>query len=512
MRIVHVDFDKSQCKGKKVEWKLKESRDMLPLPRESRQEYYVLDAEVVVFAVISPLDPSSSITFATSPFPTYHHPSIHDSMRRIVIFRAKDTGVENETGLLVIIALVAQPFRGTPLTCSVLDLSEEDNRTERVSVIYLVERIKGYHEKGSRQQQYQTLLFRQDCSSVDFRSRFGGPSRLLSAQQRGGHSGSIGQTLLFCITPFCDEIGRLFFPVPGEDSNSGFVREPVASSSSSFQVEYHRHETPCVFSEPWRERISLTNLPFDPLSQPNIMYQHDHPAHRKLQEIGREITTKVKPKAVVVFSGHWQAGRDTIQVNTAEVTDLIYDFYGFPKHYYEEKYPNVGSREVAEKVLAALKEAGIKAEGVKRGLDHGVWVSLFDSEDPIQHYRLGQALSKLRDENIQIITSGMAVHNLRDMRFTWGDPRPLPYAVSFDDALKEAVTTAPEKREKAMADLLKRPDARQAHPTFDHILPIHVGAGAAGEDVGKRLFTLNEGSLGWAQFRFGEVPTTNGSL
>lgn len=135
-----------------------------------------------------------------------------------------------------------------------------------------------------------------------------------------------------------------------------------------------------------------------------------------------------------------------------------------------------------------------------------VQVSLFDSEDPIQHYRLGQALSKLRDENIQIITSGMAVHNLYDRRLTWGDPRPLPYAVSFDDALKDAVTAAPEKREKALADLLKRPDARQAHPTFDHILPIHVGAGAAGEDVGKRLFTLNEGSLGWAQFRFGEVP------
>jgi 4,5-DOPA dioxygenase extradiol len=145
-----------------------------------------------------------------------------------------------------------------------------------------------------------------------------------------------------------------------------------------------------------------------------------------------------------------------------------------------------------------------------------VQVSLFDSEDPIQHYRVGQALSKLRDEGIQIITSGMAVHNLRDMRFTWGDPRPLPYTVSFDGALKDAVTVPPEKREKAMADLLKRPDARQAHPTFDHLLPLHVGAGAAAEDQGKRLFTLNEGSMGWAQFRFGEVPSAdanaNGSL
>lgn len=55
------------------------------------------------------------------------------------------------------------------------------------------------------------------------------------------------------------------------------------------------------------------------------MYQHDHPAYKKLQEIGREITTKVKPRAVVVFSAHWQGGKDTVEVNTAEITDLIYE-------------------------------------------------------------------------------------------------------------------------------------------------------------------------------------------
>nr|XP_001395802.2 aromatic ring-opening dioxygenase LigB subunit [Aspergillus niger CBS 513.88] len=265
---------------------------------------------------------------------------------------------------------------------------------------------------------------------------------------------------------------------------------------------------------------------------PNIMYDHEHPAYHKLAEIGKEITTKVKPRAVVVFSAHWQAGRDTIQVNTAEITDLIYDFYGFPSHYYKEKYPNVGSREVANKVLDALSQAGIKGEGVKRGLDHGVWasfkcafepeknplnvpvvqVSLFKTEDPIQHYRLGQAVSRLREENILIIVSGMAVHNLRDMQFTWGDPRPLPYTASFDEALKEAVTKAPAEREQAMADLLKRPDARQAHPYFDHLLPIHIGAGAAGDDVGRRLWTLKEGSMSWAQYRFGEIANSTSSL
>ncbi|KAJ5143338.1 Extradiol ring-cleavage dioxygenase class III enzyme subunit B [Penicillium bovifimosum] len=265
---------------------------------------------------------------------------------------------------------------------------------------------------------------------------------------------------------------------------------------------------------------------------PNVMYEVDHPAYRKLGEIGREITTKVKPRAVVVFSAHWQAGRDTIQVNTAEKTDLIYDFYGFPGHYYKEKYPNVGSKEVAQKVLDSLKDAGIAAEGVKRGLDHGVWasfkcafepesnplnvpivqVSLFASEDPDQHYRLGQAVTRLREENILIIVSGMAVHNLRDLRFAFGSSGPMPYAVSFDKALKEAVESAPAERQKVMAELLKRSDARQAHPSFEHLLPIHIGAGAAGEDMGKRTWAYPEGSMSWSQFRFGELAEASSSL
>lgn len=50
-------------------------------------------------------------------------------------------------------------------------------------------------------------------------------------------------------------------------------------------------------------------------------------------------------------------------------------FYGFPSHYYKEKYPNVGSKEVSGKVIAALKGAGIKVDEMRRGLDHGVWAS-----------------------------------------------------------------------------------------------------------------------------------------
>lgn len=256
------------------------------------------------------------------------------------------------------------------------------------------------------------------------------------------------------------------------------------------------------------------------------MEETDHPAYKKLQELGKEITQKIRPKAIVVFSAHWQGEPNLIEVNEAESQGLIYDFYGFPPHFYSYKFPNKGSPELAKRIVQLLGESGIKAEGVRRGLDHGVWasfmcafdpeknplndipivqVSLFDSDDPNQHYRLGQAMQALRDEGVQIIVSGMAVHNLRDRMKAFGQPGPLPYTVSFEAALTEAVERPPEERQQALAELLKRPDARKAHPDFDHLLPVHIGAGAAGNDMGERIWTLPEGSMSWSMFRFGEL-------
>lgn len=56
------------------------------------------------------------------------------------------------------------------------------------------------------------------------------------------------------------------------------------------------------------------------------MYEKDHPVYPMLQKIGKEITEKVKPKAIVVFSAHWQGERDVVEINTSENTDLIYEF------------------------------------------------------------------------------------------------------------------------------------------------------------------------------------------
>jgi 4,5-DOPA dioxygenase extradiol len=168
-----------------------------------------------------------------------------------------------------------------------------------------------------------------------------------------------------------------------------------------------------------------------------------------------------------------------------------------------------------------------------------VQVSLFDNEDHDLHYRMGEALQGLRDEGILIVGTGMAVHNLRDYVAILGTDKTMPYvnplllilllkfisslslsaslllmltfhlrsyAYTFDEALKEAATAKPEERRGKMAGLMKRSDVRLAHPTLDHILPIYVVAGAAGSEVGKRLWTMPDGSLSWAQYRFGEVP------
>jgi 4,5-DOPA dioxygenase extradiol len=297
-------------------------------------------------------------------------------------------------------------------------------------------------------------------------------------------------------------------------------------------IKHIRSLKTLAFSTKSPNPSNTTTMPRTPVyffshGGPNIMYDTTHPVHPQLSKLGHEILHQVKPKAIVVFSAHWQAEKpSTIEVNTAETHPLLYDFYGFPKHYYMEKFKHRGSPQLAAHVMATLNESGIRTEGVERGLDHGVWavfkvafdeernpigevpivqVSLFDGEDAASHIRLGQAVEKLRDEGVCIIVSGMAVHNLRDM-WTLQTGKTLEYAVTFSAALKEAVETEPgPERDDAMVKLLKRSDARRAHPTFEHLLPIHVGVGAAGEDKGKQVWTLQEGSFSWAQYRFGEV-------
>lgn len=82
------------------------------------------------------------------------------------------------------------------------------------------------------------------------------------------------------------------------------------------------------------------------------------------------------------------------------------------------------------------------------------------------------------------------------------------YAVSFDDALKEATTAKPEERQANMSALMSKSDTRKAHPTLEHLLPIYIAAGAAGSDLGEQIWGFPEGSLSWSQYRFGAISSS----
>ncbi|KAK1758483.1 Extradiol ring-cleavage dioxygenase, class III enzyme, subunit B [Echria macrotheca] len=328
----------------------------------------------------------------------------------------------------------------------------------------------------------------------------------------------------------------------------------LQSSSSSFSLNHHTTTTP--FSSllmkslgTWSSNLSLfvsktfsTKSPsmssstkrmpvyFFSHGGPDVQYNTAHPAYAVLQSIGREITQRVRPKAVVVFSAHWQPETPSeIHINSAVTTPLVYDFYNFPPSYYKATFPSTGSPQLASHIQSLLSSHSIPSRLVTRGLDHGVFsgfnvafppssptesltvplvqVSLFASEDPDAHYNLGRAVSSLRDEGVVIICTGMTVHNLRDFRISrQKGGQPLPYVVSFDEALKDAVEAAPDQRQDRMREAAQRPDARQAHPWMDHLMPLYIAAGAGGDDRGRRTWTMHEGSFAWGQYRFGDVP------
>ncbi len=95
----------------------------------------------------------------------------------------------------------------------------------------------------------------------------------------------------------------------------------------------------------------------------------------------------------------------------------------------------------------------------------------------------------------------MSFHNLR-VRST--ENVLIPGSQLFDDWLGQTVCNPDiQARTAGLIDWAQAPSARYAHPREEHLLPLMVAAGAAGEDVAVRTF--NDVMMGWriSGFRFG---------
>lgn len=211
-----------------------------------------------------------------------------------------------------------------------------------------------------------------------------------------------------------------------------------------------------------------------------------------------------RPRSLVVISAHWEEPEVTIISGAAP--SLLYDYYGFPEHTYKLEYPAPGAPVLAEKIAKLLVDHGISAKlDADRGFDHGVFiplklvfpdadipivqVSLKDSLDPAEHLKLGEAISSLRAEGVLIIGSGMSFHNLRTLLSNSQDGTR--QSQLFDDWLHETLVAGDqnyEKRRQALSSWTQAPGARGAHPREEHLVPLMVVVGAAGNDVSTRIF------------------------
>lgn len=228
-----------------------------------------------------------------------------------------------------------------------------------------------------------------------------------------------------------------------------------------------------------------------------------------------------RPRAVLMISGHWET--EQFAVSSAQHPSMVYDYYGFPAHTYQIRYPAAGDPELAARVAALLTQAGLSCcRDERQGFDHGVFVpmhcmypeadmpvvmlSLKTGYGPREHFRAGQALASLREEGVLIMGSGLTYHDMRG----FGSSAATPVARAFEQFLEQAVSAPdPAQRRDRLIDWTAGPQARRAHPREDHLIPLLVAAGAAGPDAGRRLFLDHALAVDMGSYEFGSAAGTD---
>lgn len=232
-------------------------------------------------------------------------------------------------------------------------------------------------------------------------------------------------------------------------------------------------------------------------------------------EFLNNLGNKIKPKAIVVFTPHWDSEILTISASDS-IYDTLYDFYGFPEELYKVKYQAKGSSIIASKVEEKLTSQGIKVNrDLNRGLDHGAWTLLkhlypradvpivqvsINSELSIEEQiKIGDALKTLGDEDILVIGSGNTVHNLNLVNFEAVSSDS--WAEEFDDWLINRLKENDFNSLYNYKDLA--PNASLAVPNPDHFAPLFIALGSSSLLIPRVIFREYElGNLSRLCFEF----------
>ena len=227
---------------------------------------------------------------------------------------------------------------------------------------------------------------------------------------------------------------------------------------------------------------------------PNVIL-YDSPTRQFLAGLGEQLG---RPRAVVAISAHWEARRPTVNATLQPKT--IHDFSGFEPPLYQMQYPALGAPELARDVARRLETAGMHpVVDDARGLDHGVWVplklmypqadipvtqvSVQPYESTRHHLVIGQALRDLREDNVLILGSGNATHNLREMMPDGAEPPD--WVTAFATWLHEKIADGDTGE---LIDYRNTaPFAAKNHPTEEHFLPLFAALGAGTPGVAGRM-------------------------
>ena len=229
------------------------------------------------------------------------------------------------------------------------------------------------------------------------------------------------------------------------------------------------------------------------------------PSHKAMVDFMTQLPSQLaRPDAILVISAHWEEQVATLL--GAQKPAMFYDYYGFPDKAYEITYPASGSPELADAIAGLLKKDNIAVRiDPQRGFDHGLFIplklmypeadipclqlSLVRGLDPAAHIALGKSLRGLMGENILVIGSGFSFHNIGAF-FGHDFAAPDPANEAFQDWLVETCASPSlnqSQREQRLIEWEKAPSARYCHPREEHLLPLHVCLGMAGEP-GKLVF------------------------